>query len=74
MRVVFPPFVNLDAEFTDVKALGRTMVSMEFTVRGKLATISMSFDEAKQLFEGLKVVGVGQPAIELPKVTLPVKR
>jgi hypothetical protein len=73
MRVVFPPFVNLEAEFTDVKALGRVSVSMEFTVRGKHATITMSFDEAKQLFEGLKVVGVGQPAIELPKITLPKK-
>ena len=73
MKVVFPPFVNLDAEFTDVKALGRVSVAMEFTVRGKLATITMSFDEAKMLLEGLKAVGVGQPAIDLPRVTLPKK-
>lgn len=75
MQVVFPPWVDLPAEFVGVRTFGTETVIMDFVVKNKNATISLTKNEAEALFVSLKAAGVGSPspAITLGGVKLPKK-
>jgi len=72
MHIKFSFLINTDATLIGAKSLGGDSVVLELNVGNKVATISMSRDEAAHLVDALKGVGVSAP-ITIGSVVLPKK-
>lgn len=73
MHIKFSFLINTDADLIGAKLFGHETVVLELDVGGKVATISMSRDEAARLMEALKGVGVAMP-VTIGSVVLPKGR
>jgi len=73
MHIKFSFLINTDATLVGAKLFGHETVVLELDVGNKIATISMSRDEAMSLMDALKSVGVAAP-VALGSVVLPKGR
>jgi hypothetical protein len=73
MHIKFSFLINTDATLVGAKLFGHETVVLELDVGNKIATISMSRDEAMSLMDALKGVGVSAP-VTIGSVVLPKGR
>lgn len=69
MQVKFPPLINVEAEFGGTELYGSETIVLTLRLGNKIATITMSRDEASRLMGALKEVGI-TPPVNLGTVVL----
>lgn len=61
MQVKFPPLINVEAEFGGTELYGSETVVLTLRLGAKVATITMSREEASRLMGSLKNSGITPP-------------